>query len=122
MKVAKWILRYIKNIWDLILFYPASNSFELVGYADANFAGYKVDKKSISRMEHFLGSSLILLGTKKQNSISLSTVVAEYVASTFCCAQILWTKQQLEDFGVHVHTIPFMCDNMGKNPVQHKIT
>lgn len=34
-------------------------------------------------------------------------------------------KKQLGDFGVHINTIPLMCDNassinMRKNPVQHK--
>lgn len=36
-------------------------------------------------------------------------------------------KKQLGDFGVHINTIPLMCDNssaanMGENPVQHKRT
>ncbi|WMV57737.1 hypothetical protein MTR67_051122 [Solanum verrucosum] len=49
---------------------------------------------------------------------------AEYVVDASCCAQLLWIKQQLEDFGVLTNTIPFICDNtsamnMAKNPVQH---
>nr|XP_025884865.1 uncharacterized protein LOC109119463 [Solanum lycopersicum] len=47
----------------------------------ADFAGFQVDKKSTSGMSHFLGSSLISWGTKKQNSIALSTAEAEYVAA-----------------------------------------
>ena len=44
-----------------------------------------------------------------------------------CCAQLLWIKQQLEDFGVLTDTIPLICDNtsamnMAKKPVQYKRT
>ena len=100
---------------------------DLVGFADADFAGYQVDRKSTSGMAHFLGSSLISWGTKKQNSVALSTAEAEYVAVAACCSQLLWIRQHLEDFGIHIKAIPLMCDNtsavsMGKNPVHHKRT
>ncbi|XP_070040320.1 uncharacterized protein [Nicotiana tomentosiformis] len=80
LKGAKRILRYLKGTQDLVLYYPSGDSFYLIGYADADYAGY--------------------LGTRKQNSVALSTAEAEYVASASCCAQSLWIKQQLEDFGV----------------------
>ena len=54
LKVAKKILWYLKNKRDLVLFYHAGNSFELVGYAYANFAGYLVDRKSTYGMTNFL--------------------------------------------------------------------
>ena len=59
LKVAKRILRYLKKTGDLVLFYSAGDTFDLVGFADADFAGYQVDSKSTSGMAHFLGSSLI---------------------------------------------------------------
>ncbi|XP_069149149.1 secreted RxLR effector protein 161-like [Solanum lycopersicum] len=127
LKAAKRILRYLKKTGDLVLFYPAGDTFDLVGFADADFAGYQVDRKSTSRMAHFLGSSLISWGTKKQNSVALSTAEAEYVAVAACCSQLLWIRQHLEDFGIHIKAIPLMCDNtsavsVGKNPVHHKRT
>ncbi|KAH0751737.1 hypothetical protein KY285_004885 [Solanum tuberosum] len=41
LKAPKRIMRYLKKIGDLVLFYPTCDSFELVGYADADFAGYQ---------------------------------------------------------------------------------
>lgn len=84
-----------------------------------------MDRKSNSGMAHFLRSSLISWRTKKQNIVALSSAEAEYIASTSYCAHLIWIKQQLEDFGVHIHTIPLKCYNtsvvsMGKNLVQHK--
>lgn len=67
LKATKRILRYLKKTWDLVLYYPTGDSFELIGYVDANYAGYQADRKSTSCMAHFLGSCLVSRGTKKQN-------------------------------------------------------
>ncbi|XP_049390301.1 secreted RxLR effector protein 161-like [Solanum stenotomum] len=122
MKAAKYILRYLKGTQDLVLFYPTGDSFDLIGYADTNYTGFLVDRKNTSDMTHFLGSTLISWGTKKQNSVALSTVEVEYVVVASCCAQLLWIKKQLEDFGVLTNTIHLICDNtsainMAKNPI-----
>ena len=59
--------------------------------------------------------------------MALSTAEAEYIATGACCAQILYMKQTLLDFGVKIDRIPLLCDNEGavkiaKNPVQHSRT
>ena len=74
----------MKKTGDLVLFCPAGDTFDLVGFADVDFAGYQVDRKSTSGMTHFLGSSLISYGNKKQNFVALSTAEAEYVAAAAC--------------------------------------
>ncbi|XP_070056112.1 uncharacterized mitochondrial protein AtMg00810-like [Nicotiana tomentosiformis] len=66
--------------------------FNLVGYADADYAGFLVDRKSASGMAYFLGSCLVSWATKKQNLVALSTAEAEYVVAASCCAQLLWIK------------------------------
>ncbi|XP_070022750.1 secreted RxLR effector protein 161-like [Nicotiana sylvestris] len=80
LKAAKRILRYLKGTQDLVLYYHSGDNFNLIGYADADYAGYLMDRKSTSGMAHFLGSCLISWGTRKQNSVALSTAKAEYVA------------------------------------------
>jgi len=84
----------------------------LVGYSNFDFAGCKLDRKSTSGTCHLLGSSLISWHSKKQACVALSTAEAEYIADGSCCAQILWIKQQLEDFGLQVRKVPLMCDNI----------
>nr|KYP33179.1 Copia protein [Cajanus cajan] len=66
--------------------------FNLVGYSDSDFAGCKIDRKSTSGTCHFIGSTLVSWHSKKQNSVTLSTAEAEYIAAISCCAQILWMK------------------------------
>ncbi|XP_070026214.1 secreted RxLR effector protein 161-like [Nicotiana sylvestris] len=73
MKADKRILRYLKGTQDLVLYYPLGDNFNLTGYADADYAGYLVDRKSTSGMAHFLGSCLISRGTRKQFSSAFNS-------------------------------------------------
>ncbi|XP_075099527.1 secreted RxLR effector protein 161-like [Nicotiana tabacum] len=59
LKAAKKILRYLKGTHDLVFYYPSGDSFNLIRYADADYAGYLVDRKNTFRMAHFLRSCLI---------------------------------------------------------------
>ncbi|XP_070036061.1 secreted RxLR effector protein 161-like [Nicotiana tomentosiformis] len=56
LKVAKRILRYLKGTQDMVLYYPSGDNFDLIGYVDADYAGYLVDRKSTSDMAHFLAA------------------------------------------------------------------
>jgi hypothetical protein len=72
----------------------------------------------------FLGRSLVSWSSKKQNSVALSTVEAEYISAGNCCAQLLWMKQTLLDYGIFFKNVPLMCDNesaikLATNLVQH---
>jgi hypothetical protein len=74
-----------------------------------------------------LGRSLISWSSKKQNSIALSTAEAKYIAAGSCCAQILWMKTTLNDFGIKFKQVPLLCENESvvkliNNPVQHART
>ncbi|XP_070006081.1 uncharacterized mitochondrial protein AtMg00810-like [Nicotiana sylvestris] len=97
LTVVKRILRYLKGIVDHCLWYPKGSNFNLVGFADADYVGFLVDRKSTSSMAYFLGSCLVSWTTKKQKSVVLSTAEAEYVVAASYCAQLLWIKQQLMD-------------------------
>ena len=99
----------------------------MVGFSDADYAGDKVDRKSTSGTCHFLGRSLVCWSSKKQNCVSLSTAESEYIAAGSCCAQLLWMKQTLKDYGIHLKQVPLYCDNesaikIANNPVQHSKT
>ena len=69
LKAVKRIFRYLKHTSNFGLFYPKSSSLDLVSYSDADFAGCKADRKSTSGICHFLGHSLVLWCSKKQNSV-----------------------------------------------------
>ena len=124
---VKRIFKYLKGTMNLGLWYPRDSDFKLIGFSDADFAGCKIDRKSTSGSCQFLGGRLVSWFSKKQKSISTSTAEAEYIAVGSCCAQILWMKNQLLDYGLEYSKIPIYCDNqsviaMTGNPVQHSMT
>ena len=123
----KRIFRYLKGTPNLGIWYPRESGFELIGYSDADYAGCKIDRKSTTGTCQFLGDKLVSWFSKKQNSVSTSTAEAEYIAAGSCCAQILWMRNQLVDYGLKVDKIPIFCDNtsaiaIAENPVQHSRT
>jgi hypothetical protein len=127
LRAVKRIMRYLVLTPNLGLWYPKGSRFELLGYSDADYAGCKVDRKSTSGTCQFLGRSLVSWSSKKQNSVALSTAEAEYVAAGSCCAQLLWMRQTLKDYGYAMNHIPLLCDNesaikIAYNPCEHSRT
>jgi hypothetical protein len=100
LKATKRILRYLKHTQNVRLWYPKREKFELIEYSDSDYAGCKVERRSTSGTCQLLGTSLVSWSSKKQNSVALSTAEAEYIAVGSCCAQILWMKATLNDFGI----------------------
>jgi hypothetical protein len=124
---VKRILRYLVATPCFGIWYPKGSTFDLIGYADSDYAGCKVDRKNTSRTCQFLGRSLVSWSSKKQTSVALSTTEAEYVAAGQCCAQLLWMRQTLRDFGYNLSKVPLLCDNesairLADNPVEHSHT
>jgi hypothetical protein len=103
-------MRYLKYSPNIGLWYPKGAQFELVGFLYSDYAGCKVDRKSTSGGCQLLGRSLVSWSSKK-NSVALSTAEAEYISARSCCAQLLWMKQTLLDYGVKFKEIPLLCDN-----------
>ncbi|XP_073137115.1 secreted RxLR effector protein 161-like [Henckelia pumila] len=121
---AKRILKYLKGTHIVGLWYAKDNSFNLIGYSDADYAGCKLDKKITSGSCQFLGDRLISWCSKKQTSMATSTIEAEYLAAGSCCAQQLWMQQQLRDYGIEAKKSPIFCHNTNKiaitfNPILH---
>ncbi|KAJ9548150.1 hypothetical protein OSB04_020693 [Centaurea solstitialis] len=111
LKAVKRIFRYLKGTPNLILWYPRDSGFDLTAFSDSDFAGCKLDRKSTTGGCHLLGGKLVSWTSKKQNSVSTSTAEAEYVAPGSCCAQVLWMRNQLLDYGFQLSKIPVYCDN-----------
>jgi hypothetical protein len=127
LRAVKRIMRYFVYTPKFGLWYPKGSTFDLIRYSDADWAGCKIDRKSTSETCQFLGRSLVSWASKKQNSVSLSTAEAQYIAAGHCCAQLLWMRQTLRDYGYKLSKVPRLCDNesairMADNPVEHSRT
>ena len=81
---VKRILRYLKGTIYFGLWYPKGNDLTLVSYTDANWAGNIDDRKSTSGASFCLVDCLVSWLSKKQSSVSLSTIEAKYITTTTC--------------------------------------
>nr|GEZ98464.1 retrovirus-related Pol polyprotein from transposon TNT 1-94 [Tanacetum cinerariifolium] len=82
------------------------SSVALTAFADADHAGCQDTRRSTSGSMQFLGERLISWSSKRQKSTLISSMEAEYIALSGCCAQILWMRSQLSNFGLAFNKIP----------------
>ncbi|GJV54438.1 retrovirus-related pol polyprotein from transposon TNT 1-94 [Tanacetum coccineum] len=127
LKEVKQIFWYLRQSYNMGLWYPKDSGFELIAYSDADHAGCKDDCKSTSGGLQFLGGKLVSWSSKKQDCTAMSTAEAEYVSLSACCAQVIWMRTQLLDYGYKYNRIPMYCDSKSAiaiscNPVQHSKT
>ncbi|GJX89975.1 retrovirus-related pol polyprotein from transposon TNT 1-94 [Tanacetum coccineum] len=99
LTVVKRIFRYLKDTINMGLWYPKDTG----------------------------GDKLVSWSSKMQDCTSMSSAEAKYVSLSVCCAQVLWLRTQLTDYGFHFDKIPMYCDSKAAiaiscNPVQHSRT
>nr|GEU99096.1 integrase, catalytic region, zinc finger, CCHC-type, peptidase aspartic, catalytic [Tanacetum cinerariifolium] len=124
LEALKRVFRYLKGTINWGLWYPKDTAMALTAYADADHACYQDTRRSTSGSAQFLGDKLVSWSSKKQKSTTISITEAEYIAMSGCCAQILWMRSQLTDYGFDFNKIPLYCDNRSAialccNNVQH---
>nr|GEZ24268.1 uncharacterized mitochondrial protein AtMg00810-like [Tanacetum cinerariifolium] len=109
---VKRIFRYLGGTVNRGLWYPKDSSVALTAFADADHAGYQDTRRSTSGSVQFLGERLISWSSKRQKSAAISSMKAEYIALSRCCAQILWMRSQLTDYGLGFNKIPIAAIRM----------
>nr|GEV12020.1 hypothetical protein [Tanacetum cinerariifolium] len=95
---VKRIFRYLRRTVHQGLWYPKDSLVASTTFADADHAGCQDTRRSTSE--------------------------AGYIALSGCCAQILWMRSQLSEYGLGFNKIPMYCDNKSAialccNNVQH---
>nr|GEU33222.1 hypothetical protein [Tanacetum cinerariifolium] len=83
VSAIKRIFRYLKGTINLGLWYSKDFGFDLTAYSDADHAGCHLERKTES----------------------------EYVAVSSCCAQVLWMRTQLTDYGFFYDKVSIYCDS-----------
>nr|GEX73343.1 integrase, catalytic region, zinc finger, CCHC-type, peptidase aspartic, catalytic [Tanacetum cinerariifolium] len=95
LDVIKLVFRYLRETINWGLWYMKDTAMAQTSYADADLAGCQDTRRKV-----------------------------EYIPMSGCCAQILWMRSQLTDYGFACHKIPLYCDNQSAialccNSVQH---
>jgi hypothetical protein len=124
--VAKHVLRYIRGTIKYGLRYTSSSNIQLHGFTDSDWAESAEDRKSTSGMCFSLGSVMISWGSRKQNSIALSTAEEEYMEAYEVCTEAVWLRKLISDlFDQTPESTIIYCDNqsfirLSEHPVFHE--
>ncbi|GJX11300.1 hypothetical protein Tco_0201159 [Tanacetum coccineum] len=78
----------------------------------------------VDLLKGWRSTNLYTISVDEMLSTAISTTEAEYIAMSRCCAQILWMRSQLKDYGFIFNKIPLYGDNksviaLSCNNVQH---
>ncbi|GJS19309.1 retrovirus-related pol polyprotein from transposon TNT 1-94 [Tanacetum coccineum] len=106
LNVVKRIFRYLKGTVHRGLWYPKDSLIALTAFADADHAGCQDTCCRTSGSMQLLGDRLVSWSSKRQKSDVISSTEAEFIALSGCCAQILWMRSQLTDYGFGFNKIP----------------
>nr|GFC11223.1 hypothetical protein [Tanacetum cinerariifolium] len=95
LHAVKRIFQYLRGTVNLGLWYSKDSAIVLIAFADAD-----------------------------HKSTAISSMKAEFITLSSCCAQVLWMRSQLTDYGLGFNKIPMYCDNKSAialccNNVQH---
>ncbi|XP_059629551.1 uncharacterized mitochondrial protein AtMg00810-like [Cornus florida] len=82
LQAAKRIMRYVKGTISYGLHYIFSSILPITAFSNADWGGSLPDRKSTSGCCYLLGSNLVSWLSKKQDTVFLSTLEAEYIAAS----------------------------------------
>ncbi|GJW54307.1 hypothetical protein Tco_0098392 [Tanacetum coccineum] len=124
LHAVKRIYKYLRGTVNRGLWYPKNSSIALTAYTDTDHVGCQDTRRSTYGCMQLLGERLVSWSSKRQKSAAISSTEAKYIALSGCCAQVLWMRSQLTDYGLGFNKIPMYCDNKSAialccNNVQH---
>ncbi len=99
---------------------------DVVGYCDADWVGDLEDRRSTTGFVFMMGGGTTSWSSKRQSTIALSMMEAEYLASTQATKEAIWMTKFMKELGYmkEKKAMVIRCDNQGaisltKNPTQH---
>ncbi|GJT55447.1 ribonuclease H-like domain-containing protein [Tanacetum coccineum] len=128
LAALKRVLRYIRGTTDLGLQLYQSSTSQLISYTDADWAGCPATRRSTSGYCVFLGDNLLSWSSKRQHTLSRSSVEAEYRGVANVVAETGWIRNLLRELQAPLFTATLVyCDKvsvvyMSANPMQHQRT
>jgi hypothetical protein len=92
--------------------YVVGCALDIISFTYSYWAGDSTYHKSMSKYTLSLGSGPICWSSKKQPTIDLSSVEAEYRGVVNCVIQTLWIQHFLTELGIQFHCPTIIwCDN-----------
>jgi Reverse transcriptase (RNA-dependent DNA polymerase) len=108
------VVGYIKNTIDYSLTYSRDGELSPTAFVDADYGGCKDTRRSTSGYVFMMAGGPVSWSSKRQATVALSTVEAEYVAMSRCAQQMVWMQSWMDEVEME-HTLPgiIKSDNRG---------
>jgi hypothetical protein len=125
MAAVKRILRYLQDTLSVGLKFHCSSSLKPSAFLDVDWAGCPDDRRSTSGFVVYLGSKLVSWSSRKQNTVSRSSMETEYKALSNATTEIIWVQFVLQELGIKLtRPVVLWCDNLddtylSANPTFH---
>ena len=121
--LAKRVMAYLLCTKDhgLVL---GGKPHKLEGWVDADHSGCLNTRKSTTGYVYKFCNSTIQWQSRRQATISLSTMESEYVATAEAAREAIWLRSLLSELGFKQNTTTINCDNqsairLANNPGTH---
>jgi len=120
--IVKRIFIYLIETFNLGLYFNYNKEFRLISYCDVDNACEKIERRSTSGSYHIISGKLVTWIINKQGSIALSTIEEKYISAASCCTQLIWIKNQLEDYNIYEENISIYCDDKATISISKNLT
>jgi hypothetical protein len=94
------VIGYIKNTLDYGLTYSREYDISPTAFVDADYGGCKDTRRSTSGYVFTMAGGAVSWSSKRQATVALSTVEAEYVAMSRCAQQMAWMHSWLTEIDI----------------------
>ncbi|BEI82040.1 hypothetical protein CcaverHIS002_0212000 [Cutaneotrichosporon cavernicola] len=106
IELAKRVIAHLLFTKDYVLrLAPDDDAPDLEAYSDADHAGDRLTRRSTTGHIHFLYGCPVSWTSRRQATLSNSTMEAEYVAAASCVRETIWLRYLLTDL-LHPPTSP----------------
>ena len=106
--------------------HPCPPQMQVISYSDADWAGDINTQRSTTGYVVMMNNGAVAWRSKRQVTVALSTMEAEYMAITEAAKELKWMRQLLAELecGIETSATVLRSDNQGaialaKNPVSH---
>lgn len=111
-KALKRVVRYIRGTLDYGLLYKSVKNPRLVCYTDADYAGDQSNSHSTSGMVSYINTGPISFRAQQQQTVSLSTTEAEFVAAAMAVKELSWMQALMGELRIPISDKGLLlCDN-----------
>jgi hypothetical protein len=112
---VKRVFRYLKGSTDVKLEFDKNKDNKIIGFCDADWASNVDDRRSVTGYLFVHCGGPISWTSKRQPTVALSTMEAEYMAMSFAVQEAMWIRALAKEFNIETNcpeeAIHVFCDS-----------